>query len=85
VQALVGALKCPQGHGFVAAARVKLAGKVTGPLARLVAATWPSMGWRDTSRRWVPEYLILSRNSTPCPATVILRERGHCPLRANAP
>ena len=62
---LVGWLKYPQGHGFMAATRAKFAGNVTVPPARLIVTTCPPradagpQGWHGRTREARPETGLL--------------------------
>ena len=65
----VGSPKNPQGHGFIAAASMNRAGKVTQMAARAMVTQPSSSGWGITSStlRWNSG--SSSRNSTPwCPS-----------------
>ena len=58
-------LKKPQGQGFMAAASMKRAGKLSDMEARAMVTVWSSSGWRKTSRTLRGNSGNSSRKSRP--------------------
>jgi hypothetical protein len=79
VQGLPLMPKLPQGHGFMAATRMKLAGNRAEPLARETVTTLSSSGWRKASTVLESNSGNSSRKRTPLCANVISPGLGMLP------
>ncbi len=69
----------PHGHGFIAAIKVKSAGKRAEPFAREIAKAFSSSGSRSDSTTRLSNSGNSSRNKTPLWASVISPGRGMLP------
>src|SRR5918998_1217061 len=65
LQARRGSPWYPQGHGFMAAMRVKLAGKLSVPAARASVTMRSSSGWRSPSSLVAPNSGLVAEHAPP--------------------